>query len=664
VTVPDLAELLGRLDREDMDLLALLGATNAFAAAGRIDDADKLFRAWIAKYPDHPALFAAHFNFGTALNGAGRLAEAAECFRRCIAGNPDFIQPYIILGNILEHFGDRLGAVEQWRTAVNRLAQVTPEALDHKLMALKQLGRVLGNADIDELAENALEQSLMLDIHQRDVVQNWFNLRQRRCRWPLLDSLPEQRRAIALAEISPLSVASFSDDPLWQLAQAAVFTCEEIGDPGDPFPERAPPLATEANRRLRIGYLSSDLWDHAVGFLTAEVYGLHDRQRFEVFAYYNGAPHDGRTQARIRQGVDHWREIRDLGDRAAAQRMVEDGIDILVDLNGHTKDARTALLALNPAPVIVNWLGYPGTMGSNFHHYLVGDPFIIPEECERFYSEKVVRLPCYQPTDRDRLVAETAPTRESAGLPADGFVFCSFNETRKISEATWRRWMAILRAVPESVLWLLVPSVNSRALLEELAQRYGIAPARLVFAGRLGNPEHLARYALADLILDNFPYGAHTTASDALWMGVPVLTLAGRSFASRVCGSLVRAAGLPDLVCADEADYIAKAVALGTDRPRCAALKARLQQGRHQALLFDTPRLVRSLEALFHQMWEDFCKGERPRPDLSNMELYQEIGIELASRSPPADYDAAYRAALDRRRHARYWRPDGRLPAG
>ena len=642
-----------------MDLLALLAAANGYIAAGKAGDAITLYQAWVAKYPGHPALYAANFNFGDALNAAGLYDEAAACFRQAIEQNPDFMPPRLNLANLLERAGDRLGAVAQWTAVADGLPQVTRQTLDYKLMAQKQLGRVLGNADIDDLAESHLRQSLLLDGHQRDVMQHWFNLRQRQCRWPLFDSLPDRLRPAVMAEISPLSVASLSDDPLWQLAHAAEFTVKEIGDPGEPLPERA---LEDAKRLLRIGYLSSDLWDHAVGFLTAEIYGLHNRADFEIFAYFTGPAHDGRTQTRIKGGVDHWREIGRLENRAAAQLIADDKIDILVDLNGHTKDARTALLALNPAPVIVNWLGFPGSMGSAFHHYIIADPFIIPPGSERFYSEKVLRLPCYQPTDRQRQVAEGMPERAEAGLPADAFVFCSFNETRKLSEDTWRRWMAILRAVPNSVLWLLVPAVNSRGHLEALAEQYGIAPSRLIFAGRKSNPDHLARYVLADLILDSFPYGAHTTASDALWMGVPVLTLAGRSFPSRVCGSLLRAAGLPEMVCETGEDYVAKAVALGNDPAGCAALKDRLRRDRDSSLLFDTPRLVESLEALYRQMWDEYRRGDLPLPTIANMSLYQEIGIELASAGePPADFDAAYEAALRRRRFYRFWQPDGRL---
>lgn len=646
-----------------MDVMALLGAASTLSASGRPEEAATLYRSWIAEHPDDPMLFVVLFNFGTLWNALGAHDQAAEAFRLAIEHNPDFIPPYINRGNSLEQAGDRRGAVAQWNAAAARLAFVTREAIDYKLIALKQMARVMADGDLDQDAENLLQQSLTIDPGQGDVMQHWLNLRQRQCRWPLLASLPEEEHRRALTMISPLSLASLSDDPLWQLANAACFTEAEIGRPSAPFADRPLPEASGKNRRLRIGYLSSDLWQHAVGFLTAEIYGLHDRAKVEIFAYHSAPPkEEDRLQQRIRASVDQWRELHGVENRAAAQIIEADGIDILVDLNGHTKDARTPLLAYNPAPIIVNWLGFPGSMGSAFHHYLIADPFIIPPEAELYYSEKVVRLPCYQPVDRQRLVSDAPQRRADAGLPEEAMVFCCFNEPRKITEATWQRWMRILASVPDSVLWLLVPADATQAHLRELAGQAGVAPSRLVFAQRQKNPEHLARYRLADLILDSFPYGAHTTASDALWMGVPVLTLAGRCFASRVCGSLLQAAGLPELICDSEEDYFRLAVEIGSSRQKRTELARRLEQNRAQCLLFDTPRLVRELESLYQSMWQDYVAGRRPQPDLSNMAAYRDIGVELALEpAPPADYHEAYRRRLASRRPYLFLSPDKRL---
>jgi predicted O-linked N-acetylglucosamine transferase (SPINDLY family) len=248
---------------------------------------------------------------------------------------------------------------------------------------------------------------------------------------------------------------------------------------------------------------------------------------------------------------------------------------------------------------------------------------------ERFYSEKILRMPCYQPNDRKRAVAADRPSRSEEGLPEDAFVFCCLNGLQKLTARTFQRWLVILSQVPNSVLWLLGGAKETNERLRLLASQNGIAGERLVFAGRVSNPVHLARYPLADLFLDNLPYGAHTTAADALWMGVPVLTTPGRSFASRVCGSLVQAAGLDEMLCKTPGDYMARAIELGRDPVKMAALKAKLSAGRESCLLFDTKRLVQSLESLYRGMWADFEAGRLPRPDLRNLDVYHEIGLEL-----------------------------------
>jgi predicted O-linked N-acetylglucosamine transferase (SPINDLY family) len=281
------------------------------------------------------------------------------------------------------------------------------------------------------------------------------------------------------------------------------------------------PPETPRSGRLRIGYVSSDLREHAVGFLTAEIFELHDRDAVEVFAYYTGPNMTDATRARIEATVDHWTDISGLGDAEAARRIVHDEIDILVDVNGYTKDGRTKLFARRPAPIIVNWLGFPGTMGTPHHNYIVADDRVIPKEFEKYYTEKVLRLPCYQSNDRRRVVAEHRPSRAEAGLPEDAFVYCCFNGPQKITRSTFGRWMTILKGVPNSVLWLLSSNALTDERLRQLAAQHDVAPERLIFAPKLRNEYHLARYPLADLFLDSAPYGAHTTASDALWMGVP-----------------------------------------------------------------------------------------------------------------------------------------------
>jgi predicted O-linked N-acetylglucosamine transferase (SPINDLY family) len=416
---------------------------------------------------------------------------------------------------------------------------------------------------------------------------------------------------------------------------------------------------------LRVGYVSSDLREHAVGYLMSEMFELHDREKVEVFAYYCGIPSNDGVNARIKMAVEHWLDIRDMSDDEAARRIAADRIDILVDVNGHTRSARTGVFARRPAPIQVNWLGYPGTMGSPYHQYMVADAWTVPPEFELYCSEKVLRLPCYQPNDRKRFVAAERPSRAEAGLPEEAMVFCCFNGSQKITRFTFDRWLEILRQVEGSVLWLLWVDEGVQQRLGDHAEANGVARERIVFAPKIPNPLHLARYPLADLFLDTAPYGAHTTASDALWMGVPVLTLSGRCFASRVCGSLVRAAGLPELVTETPGDFVDRAVALGRDRAAIAELKARLEAGRDSCDLFNMDKLVASLEDLYAVMAEDHARDRLPQPDLANLADYFEVGLTLDHEGrellAEPDYHGLYKEGLALRHLVRPLRPDGRL---
>jgi len=646
-----------------MGIAELIEAAQRLAAQGMAREAATLYAQWAAGNPGHPLLHAVHFNRGVLLSGAGDPAGAAEAFGSAIRCNPGFLPPYINLGTLHEKAGSGDSALALWGHVATSLAGVTPEAVGYKVAALKQTAQLLESRKQLAEAEAVLRQIAEL-APQRDVIQHWMSLRQRQCAWPLLEPLAGLDAAALIRRMAPLTLANYADDPMLLLASAWSYCREDVGWPVPP------PAAPEAQRRpgrLRIGYLSSDLRDHAIGYLMASMFTLHDRSSFEIFVYYNGIPQEDATKRRIRDSVEHWTSIAELDDEAALARIRADAIDILVDVNGHTRGARTALLMRRPAPVIVNWLGYPGTMGSPCHHYIIADEVIIPPGSEMYYSEKVLRLPCYQPNDRAR-VAAPAPSRAACSLPENATVFCSFNGAQKITPAVFARWMTILGAVPASVLWLLRSNDAVEQRLRARATEAGIAPERLVFAPLLGNPEHLARYACADLFLDSFPYGAHTTASDALWMATPVLTLAGRSFASRVCASLVRAAGLPEMVCTDAEQYVSCAIALGRDRATLLAYRGQLEAARPTAPLFDTQALVCALEGLYWQMARDLASDALPRPDLANLDVYLELGAPLCAEGMEAGcgwHDAlARRDAMARLPHdARYW-PAPRRCAG
>jgi predicted O-linked N-acetylglucosamine transferase (SPINDLY family) len=631
-----------------MGLGELLAAVERLTADGQAAAGVELYKIWIAHHPDDPLLHAVQFNYGVALSQLGDLAGAMIAHAAAIRQKPDFFQPYINLGGLQDRLGQGDRAVATWTALTDALPAVTGHAVVYKAMALKQIGRVLETVRDDAGAEEALRRSIDLQPDQPEAIQHWIALRQRQCRWPLIEPWGHVRREDLLASISPLSAACFADDPMFQLANSCHYARRMIG-----LPARAPaPPASAARRagRMRIGYVSSDLREHAVGFAMTDVFETHDRTRVETFAYDCGIAVADATRARIKAAADHWIDINGMDDAAVAARIAADGIDILVDLNGYTKDARTRVFALRPAPIAVNWFGFPGTMGTPYHHYIVADARTIPPEYEKFYSERVVRLPCYQPNDRKRVVASRAPTRSEVGLPDGAFVYAALNGMQKITRPALDRWLRILAAVPGSVLWMLSGTAETLERLRAYAERNGVAGDRLVFGGPLPNPDHLARFALADLFVDAFPYGAHTTASDAMWMGLPVLTMPGRSFASRVCAGLVEAAGIGEMVCDSESAYVERAIAFGRDPSLLAPIRARLREGRDTSLLFDTPRLVRALEDLYAGMIEDWMAGRIPKPDIANLEVYHEIGaamdLEALGALGDAAYEAAYRARI------------------
>lgn len=626
----------------------LFALAEQYKAAGHKAASIELYKSWIAYHPDDPFLYAAYFNYGTTLNDMSDRFGAINAFRDSARLKPDFYQAHLSLGLTLEQVGRKGEAVSEWLGVATALSAVNGETVAHRIYALEQIGRVLESLDRDGPAEDALRQRLELGSDDK-VVQHWIALRMRQCKWPVLAEIDRMKRRDLLAGMSPLSLASFADDPMFQLAAAYRYNKALVGvqKAARPWPESS---SRKPDRKLRIGYVSSDLREHAVGFSMADVLALHDRSRFEIYAYYCGIEQEDTTKTRIKSAVDHWFDINSLSDEDVATRIRADAIDILVDLNGYTKGARTRVFALRPAPIAVNWFGYPCTMGSPYHQYILADAYVIPADAERYYSEKVLRLPCYQPNDRNRVVSARKPSRADQGLPDDAFVFCCLNGLQKLIELTFDRWMIILAAVPNSVLWLLGGTPDTQDRLRARAERSGIAAERLVFAAKIPNPDHLARYALADLFLDNLPYGAHTTAADALWMGLPVLTVPGRSFASRVCSSLVSAAGLRDLICPTPAIYVALAIAIGLDREKAEGLKTRLAASRASCLLFDTPRLVAHLEDLYRDMWSDLERGALPSPNLANLDIYHEIGthleVERAELLSEEAYEALYMAKL------------------
>jgi predicted O-linked N-acetylglucosamine transferase (SPINDLY family) len=577
-----------------MPLSELLSQAQVLQTTGDPTAAAALYEAWIAHTPS-PLLHVALFNRGTLLTALERRDEAADCYLRAIELSPSFAQARLNMGNLLERKGEPDAALAQWRAVVD-----DPHiAEDLRVLAWNNLGRLQETLRRYPEAESSLKSSLQIKPRQFDVIQHYVHLRQKQCAWPIYEPVGEVTPNMLLTGTSLLAMMGLSDDPALQLLSAQRFVHERVPKP-PPEPLHASMPRREG--RLRIGYLSGDLHMHAVGLLMPELLELHDRSRVEVYGFC-WTPESAHPQRlRLLKAMDQHVRLDGVDDSTAARLIAQAGIDVLVDLQGLTSGARPGILVQRPAPVQVSYLGLPGTAALPGVDYILADRFVMPPELLPYCTERPIYLPhCYQVSDRQRLVGAT-PTRAANKLPEDAFVFCSFNNNHKFTPEVFRCWMRVLHQVPNSVLWLLADNDTSRENLLREADAMGVGRERLVFAPRVAPPDYLARFQLADLMLDTFPYNAGTTASDALWMGLPILTLAGRSYISRMAGSLLQAVGLPDLVTETLADYERQAVVLGRQPLRVASYKRYLAEHGRSSPLFDLPQLVRDIESEFERL--------------------------------------------------------------
>ena len=457
------------------------------------------------------------------------------------------------------------------------------------------------------------EQALRCDPNHQPAFAGLATAALLTCDWARTTKLAGKLEADVAAghsTINPFTFLGYCDSPALQLKCAQAFVRRTV-------PQSLTPLWTGElwrHDKLRIAYLSADFREHATAFLTVELFEQHDRSRFEVLGISYGQPEQSEMRSRLLKAFDQFHDVARQTDQAIARLLHELQADIVIDLKGSTLGSRPAILAYRPAPIHVNYLGYPGTTGADFIDYIVADPTVLPFEEQPYYSEKIVHLPdCYQANVSQRRVGPALPTRHAARLPDTGFVFCCFNNNYKITPPLFDVWARLLHAVDGSVLWLLRDSAGAETNLRDAARSRGIDPDRLVFAERVEPAAHLARHRLADLFLDTLPYNAHTTASDALWMGLPVLTCHGNAFAGRVAASLLRAVVLPDLVTQSLPAYEALALKLARDPSLLASFRRRLQYNKSTSPLFDTRRFCHHIETAYTTMWGLWQRGEQPR---------------------------------------------------
>jgi predicted O-linked N-acetylglucosamine transferase (SPINDLY family) len=505
--------------REDVDPTAVISEAERLGAAGRQAEAVALYRGWLAG-GESPLAWIVQFNLGVTLSNLGELAEAETAYRAAIALKPDFVQAWFNLGTVMERLGRAQNALAVWQSMIEHPLVGPDLNRDLYLMTLNAMGRLQEETRQFDAAEQSLLRSLETDPEQPKVIQHWVHLRQKQCSWPVYRPIDGLSSGMMLKATSPLAMLSASDDPGLQLATAVNFVNERVN-------ARVAALAPGhgyGHSRLRIGFLSSDFCLHAVSLLTVELFELLDRSRFEVYGFCWSREDGSAMRARVIAAMDHFIRIAGMDDQAAAQCIRDQEIDILIDLQGLTSGARPDIVAHRPAPLQMTYLGFPGPTGLPWIDYVIADRYLIPDAERPFYTEKPLYLAeVFQSCDRQRAVGPL-PTRAQCALPGQGFVFCTFNNNYKFTEEMFDCWLRILQRVPGSVLWLLADNTWSEQNLRAHARERGVDVSRLIFAPRVAPPDLPGALYGGDLFLDAYPFNGGTTANDALWMGLPVLT--------------------------------------------------------------------------------------------------------------------------------------------
>ena len=551
-----------------------------------------------------PDFAAGYMNRGNALLDLNRPAEAIASYDRALKLKPNMALALVNRGTALEALGRHQEALTDYDSAL-QLKPDDPLALNNRANALRDLKRYGESA-------NSFARLIAIDPNYDYAWGYKFFSQLYGCDWSAYDAT--RSRIMVGVERgeradTPFTFLAHCESAPAQLKCARTYIAHK-------HPPSSKPLWSGERYRhdkIRLAYVSADFHGHATSRLIAELFELHDTSRFESWAISLGPNEKGEMRERLECSFYRFVNTQGSSDRDVAQLLREQEIDIAVDLKGLTESSRTGIFAHRAAPVQVSYLGYPGTMGADYIDYLIADPHVVPPSHDSFYSEKIIRLPdTYQANDRKRPIAEHTPTRAELALPGEGVVFCCFNNNYKITPAVFDGWMRLLKRVEPSVLWLLQDNPEASRNLTDEAERRGVRGTRLVFAPRIGLAEHLARQRQADLFLDTFPCNAHTTASDALWAGLPILTCMGDSFASRVAGSLLNAVGLPELIAHSLHDYEALAFTLATEPGLLAQIRSKLARNRATHPLFDTDRFRRHIESAYIEIYRRYQSQEPP----------------------------------------------------
>jgi len=543
-------------------------------------------------------------NRGIALQDLNKFNDAIASFDKAILLNPDFADAYSNRGVALQELQQLDAALASFDKAIS-LNPDLAEAYCNRgntLQELKQLGAAVASFD----------KAVALKPDYADARVRKLSLQATMCDWREIGEGAEMISALGVTAgaVSPFAMLSLEDHPARHRARSEAFARERYAL-SKPAPISVPAVAPT---RLRIGYFSADFHGHAVMYQLIRTLELHDKTRFEVYAYSFGPPADDAIRARVKAAVDVFRDVRAMAGRDIAALARQDGIDVAIDLMGYTRNARPEIFVHRAAPNQISYLGYPGTLGAPFMDYLIADHVLIPRELRQYYDENIIYLPRgHMATDNTKQMAEKPISRAQMGLPEQAFVFCCFNSSYKISPAEFDVWMRLLTRVDNSVLWLVPANPWAQRNLKAEALKRGADPERIIFAERVPMADHLARHRLADLFLDSFNYTGHSTSADALWAGLPLVAKQGQGFAARVAASLLNAIGLPELVAKSTEDYERLALELAENPQKLAALKATLQKLKERAPLFDSESFTRHIENAYRQAYEHYRAGRGPQ---------------------------------------------------
>jgi len=574
---------------------------NALQKLFKFNDSIEFYKKALALNPN---FYQSLNNLGNSFKHKGMIASAKEMYQKALSVKPDYVEAHNNLGVLFQEQGNFEEAIVSYKKAIFYNSNFCE--------ALNNLGIIYSIKGCFKESINFFEKALLINpnyesarlqkLHQLSHICDWKEIRKD---YQLIQDLGIKKQSV-----SPWLILSLDDNPYRHLVRSQKYSKSKFNQNSKKFDIKS----IKSERIIRLGYFGADFYNHATMYLMSRIFSLHNRKKFEVYVYSYGNNKNDIMRQKLISNVDVFDDVSQMSDRDIAYLARQDKIDIAIDLKGYTQNTRSGIFSYRAAPVQINYLGYPGTMGTSFIDYIIADNIIVPEMFRECYSEKIIFMPySYQPNDNKRKISTKQITRLEMGLPEDSFVFCSFNNLYKITSQEFDIWMRIMKKIEGSVLWLLKSNKWGEENLKKEAQNRGVEPSRLIFAEKISQEEHLARHKLADLFIDTFNVNAHTTASDALWAGLPVVTKLGKSFASRVAGSLLNAIDLPELITENKKDYENSIFRLATNRHKLMKIREKLSINRMSKPLFDSKQYTQHLESGYEQAYINHISGLKPK---------------------------------------------------